>query len=59
MLKGWKEEKIMETTEREMNIPRVVIAGDRSSAGKTTICIGLLSALRERGLEVQAFTSLG
>ncbi|HDS46204.1 MAG TPA: Ni-sirohydrochlorin a,c-diamide synthase [Methanomicrobia archaeon] len=38
-----------------MNIPRVVIAGDRSSAGKTTICIGLLSALRERELEVQAF----
>ncbi len=38
-----------------MNIPRVVIAGDRSSAGKTTICIGLLSALRARGLEVQGF----
>jgi len=38
-----------------MNIPRVVIAGDRSSAGKTTVCIGLLGALRERGLEVQGF----
>jgi cobyrinic acid a,c-diamide synthase len=38
-----------------MNIPRVIIAGDRSSAGKTTVCIGLLSALRARGLEVQGF----
>ncbi|RZN37479.1 MAG: Ni-sirohydrochlorin a,c-diamide synthase [Methanophagales archaeon ANME-1-THS] len=38
-----------------MKIPRVLIAGDRSSAGKTTICIGLLSALRARGLEVQGF----
>ncbi len=36
-------------------IPRVVIAGDRSSAGKTTICIGLLSALRARGFTVQSF----
>ncbi|MFZ2070939.1 MAG: Ni-sirohydrochlorin a,c-diamide synthase [Halobacteriota archaeon] len=38
-----------------MDIPRVVIAGDRSSAGKTTICIGLLSALRARGFSVQSF----
>jgi cobyrinic acid a,c-diamide synthase len=38
-----------------INVPRVVIAGDRSSAGKTTVCIGLLGALRERGLEVQSF----
>jgi cobyrinic acid a,c-diamide synthase len=38
-----------------MNISRVLIAGDRSSAGKTTVCIGLLGALRERGLVVQGF----
>ena len=38
-----------------MDIPRVVIAGDRSSAGKTTVCIGLLSLLREHGLQVQGF----
>lgn len=38
-----------------INIPRVVIAGDRSSAGKTTVCIGLLGALRAQGLEVQGF----
>ncbi len=37
------------------SIPRVLIAGDRSSAGKTTICIGLLSILRELGYTVQAF----
>ncbi|NQE54928.1 Cobyrinate a,c-diamide synthase [ANME-1 cluster archaeon GoMg3.2] len=38
-----------------MSIPRVLIAGDRSSAGKTTVCIGLLGALRAMGLEVQGF----
>ena len=36
-------------------IPRVVIAGDRSSAGKTTICMGLLSVLRAQGLVVQSY----
>lgn len=35
--------------------PRVLLAGDRSSSGKTTIVAGLLSALRGRGLEVQPF----
>jgi len=36
-------------------IPRIVLAADRSSAGKTTICIGLLAVLRELGYEVQPF----
>jgi Ni-sirohydrochlorin a,c-diamide synthase len=35
--------------------PRILLAGDRSSSGKTTIVAGLLSALRGRGLEVQSF----
>ncbi|HUI40008.1 MAG TPA: Ni-sirohydrochlorin a,c-diamide synthase, partial [Methanothrix sp.] len=35
--------------------PRVLLAGDRSSSGKTTIVAGLLSALRGRGLAVQPF----
>jgi cobyrinic acid a,c-diamide synthase len=35
--------------------PRILLAGDRSSSGKTTIVAGLLSALRRRGLEVQSF----
>ena len=35
--------------------PRILIAGDRSSSGKTTIVAGLLSALRGRGLQVQPF----
>ncbi|MDD2754508.1 MAG: Ni-sirohydrochlorin a,c-diamide synthase [Methanothrix sp.] len=35
--------------------PRILIAGDRSSSGKTTIVAGLLSALRGRSLEVQPF----
>ena len=34
---------------------RVLLAGDRSSSGKTTIVAGLLSALRSRGLRVQPF----
>ncbi|MDD2835470.1 MAG: Ni-sirohydrochlorin a,c-diamide synthase [Methanothrix sp.] len=35
--------------------PRILIAGDRSSSGKTTIVAGLLSALRGQRLEVQPF----
>jgi cobyrinic acid a,c-diamide synthase len=35
--------------------PRILIAGDRSSSGKTTIVAGLLSALRGRSLQVQPF----
>jgi cobyrinic acid a,c-diamide synthase len=35
--------------------PRILLAGDRSSSGKTTIVAGLLSALRSRGQEVQPF----
>ncbi len=35
--------------------PRILLAGDRSSSGKTTIVAGLLSALRSRGLQVQSF----
>jgi cobyrinic acid a,c-diamide synthase len=34
---------------------RVLLAGDRSSSGKTTIVAGLLSALRSRDLKVQPF----
>lgn len=36
-------------------IPRVVIAGTHSGAGKTTLAAGLMAALRERGLRVQGF----
>jgi cobyrinic acid a,c-diamide synthase len=43
------------TEVRAVSIPKVLIAGDRSSAGKTTVCIGLLGALRARGFEVQGF----
>jgi cobyrinic acid a,c-diamide synthase len=35
--------------------PRVVIAGERSGVGKSTITIGVLAALRARGLTVQPF----
>ena len=36
-------------------IPRVVVAGTSSGAGKTTVACGLIGALRARGLEVQGF----
>ena len=36
-------------------IPRVVFAADRSSAGKTTVCIGIMALLREMGFTVQGF----
>lgn len=37
------------------HIPRVLLSADRSSSGKTTITIGLLSALLSRGYNVQPF----
>jgi cobyrinic acid a,c-diamide synthase len=36
-------------------IPRIVVAGTSSGAGKTTIACGLIGALRARGLHVQGF----
>ncbi|MEW6115928.1 MAG: cobyrinate a,c-diamide synthase [Nitrospirota bacterium] len=33
----------------------IVIAGTHSGCGKTTVTLGILAALREKGLEVQAF----
>jgi cobyrinic acid a,c-diamide synthase len=38
-----------------MVIPRVVVAGTSSGAGKTTVACGLIGALRARGLTVQGF----
>jgi cobyrinic acid a,c-diamide synthase len=38
-----------------MNVPRIVIAGAQSGVGKTTISIGLMSALRDAGYRVQGF----
>jgi cobyrinic acid a,c-diamide synthase len=36
-------------------MPRLILAGDRSSAGKTTISTGVMSLLHERGMKVQPF----
>ncbi|MFB3763805.1 MAG: Ni-sirohydrochlorin a,c-diamide synthase [Methanotrichaceae archaeon] len=38
-----------------MTEPRVLLGGDRSSSGKTTIVAGLLSALSRSGMKVQPF----
>lgn len=37
------------------DIPRILIAAPSSGSGKTTVVSGLLSAIRARGLSVQAF----
>jgi cobyrinic acid a,c-diamide synthase len=36
-------------------MPGVVIAGTHSGCGKTTVTLGLLAALKKRGLDVQSF----
>ena len=38
-----------------MTIPRVVVAGTSSGAGKTSVACGLIAALRSRGHAVQGF----
>ncbi|MBM7854346.1 cobyrinic acid a,c-diamide synthase [Desulfohalotomaculum tongense] len=38
-----------------MYIPRFVVAGTHSGVGKTTVSLGLMAALRRRGLSVQPF----
>ncbi len=38
-----------------VDVPRIVIAGTHSGAGKTTIASGLMAALRKRGHEVAPF----
>ncbi|CAM3937807.1 cobyrinate a,c-diamide synthase [Alicyclobacillus pomorum] len=38
-----------------MNRARIVIAGTNSGAGKTTVTLGLMAALRKRNLSVQGF----
>ena len=37
------------------NIPRLIIAGTHSGAGKTTLTVGISAALRRRGVRVQPF----
>ncbi|MDI3317486.1 MAG: cobyrinate a,c-diamide synthase, partial [Bacillota bacterium] len=36
-------------------LPRLLVAGTHSGAGKTTVTLGLIAALRRRGLRVQPF----
>jgi cobyrinic acid a,c-diamide synthase len=38
-----------------MNYPRIIIAATNSGAGKTTVALGIMLALRRRGLAVQPF----
>jgi cobyrinic acid a,c-diamide synthase len=38
-----------------MRVPRIVVAGTHSGAGKTTVTLGLLRALQRRGMVVQPF----
>ncbi len=38
-----------------LSIPRIVIAGAASGVGKTSVMVGLLGALQQRGLKIAAF----
>lgn len=38
-----------------MHLPRLIIAGVQSGVGKTTLTLGIISALHRRGLQVQPF----
>ena len=38
-----------------MTVPRFVVGAPRSGEGKTTVALGLMAALRRRGLRVQGF----
>jgi cobyrinic acid a,c-diamide synthase len=38
-----------------VTVPRVVVAAPRSGEGKTTVALGLMAALRRRGLGVQGY----
>lgn len=38
-----------------MNIPRITIAATNSGCGKTTVSMGIMAALKKRGLKVQPF----
>ena len=38
-----------------IKIPRLLLAGDRSSAGKTTIAVGIMALLKEAGKDVRPF----
>jgi cobyrinic acid a,c-diamide synthase len=40
---------------RAVTVPRLVVAAPRSGEGKTTVALGLMAALRRRGLRVQGF----
>ena len=38
-----------------VTVPRLVVAAPRSGEGKTTVALGLMAALRRRGLRVQGY----
>src|ERR1017187_1825022 len=40
---------------RAKALPRILVAGSHSGAGKTTLATGIMAALRRRGLRVQGF----
>ncbi len=44
-----------EAREFDTSLPRIVIAGANSGVGKTAISLGLVAALKKRGLKVQTF----
>ncbi|HKD66850.1 MAG TPA: cobyrinate a,c-diamide synthase [Candidatus Binataceae bacterium] len=49
------EPEVLRPAPSAVTVPRLVIAGTESSAGKTTFSVGLIRALRARGLKVAVF----
>jgi len=45
----------MPTEHESRALPRIVVAGTHSGVGKTSVVLGLLGALRRRGVHVQGF----
>jgi len=43
------------SSEKQANLPRLVLAGAKSGVGKTTLALGIMRALREKGRKVQPF----
>jgi cobyrinic acid a,c-diamide synthase len=56
--KGWEVHSTAEfnaTSTVSRSVPRIIIAGTQSGAGKTSFSLALVAALKRRGLRIQTF----
>ncbi len=52
---GRRGSRCIQQEELPLSIPRILVAGTHSGAGKTTVATGIMAAFRRRGLRVQGF----